>query len=507
MKKILFLVTLFVALFSCRKTDSPAPTPTNPPTSKVTIKGVVQKGPFLRGTRIDMTELDTSLNQTGRAFKTNILTDDGTFSIDSITLSSTYADFEANGYYFNEFSNMTSNSQLSLQAITNVTSPNININVLTHLERPRVKKLVRQGMSFVNAKKQAQREILNAFTFVNDTLHANSENLNIVTDNNDNAIMLAISIIIQGDRGVGDFTALLGGLQSDLEANGAFSARLQDSLRRSVRTLCQSGANPSLNLIDSFLVAKYQSLGVSANIPHHFRDYVSKYYLTVSAPGGGGPTNGLVGFWPFNGDSRDSSGNLYDGVATGVLLSVDRQGSPNKCYYFNGIAGTRIRTSAPGVLSDNPRTVSFWAKHSTINNSENVITWGSVGSLSNSFSVFFGKSQQNQPMIGVDFGGSVLGTMSSSISDQRWHHYVVSFSDSSGVYQNWVSIYIDGVYYSNNVIYNTIPIANTVAGLGVTIGEYNSAGSDWRTFKGSLDEVRVYSRLLNNDEVLQLASN
>jgi hypothetical protein len=48
------------------------------------------------------------------------------------------------------------------------------------------------------------------------------------------------------------------------------------------------------------------------------------------------PTNGLVGYWPFNGNANDVSGNGNNGVVSGATLTTDRFGAANKAYSFNG---------------------------------------------------------------------------------------------------------------------------------------------------------------------------
>ena len=48
------------------------------------------------------------------------------------------------------------------------------------------------------------------------------------------------------------------------------------------------------------------------------------------------PTNGLVGYWPFNGNSNDVSGNAHNGTSNGSTLTTDRFGTSNSAYSFNG---------------------------------------------------------------------------------------------------------------------------------------------------------------------------
>jgi hypothetical protein len=49
------------------------------------------------------------------------------------------------------------------------------------------------------------------------------------------------------------------------------------------------------------------------------------------------PSDGLVGWWPFNGNANDESGNGNDGVVNGATLNYDRYGNLNGAYSFNGV--------------------------------------------------------------------------------------------------------------------------------------------------------------------------
>src|SRR5208283_222709 len=47
------------------------------------------------------------------------------------------------------------------------------------------------------------------------------------------------------------------------------------------------------------------------------------------------PTNGLVAWYPFNGNANDSSGNGYNGTVVGATFTADRFGKANSAYSFN----------------------------------------------------------------------------------------------------------------------------------------------------------------------------
>ena len=47
-------------------------------------------------------------------------------------------------------------------------------------------------------------------------------------------------------------------------------------------------------------------------------------------------TNGLVGYWPFNGNANDESGNGNNGTVNGATLTTDKNGISNRAYSFDG---------------------------------------------------------------------------------------------------------------------------------------------------------------------------
>jgi hypothetical protein len=98
---LFFLGFLF---FSCNTNDNIEPIikPQPNPIVKEKINGFVQKGPFLIGTAITITELDSILSQSGRNFSTQITNNNGNFEIKNIVLNNSLVEIKADGFYFNE---------------------------------------------------------------------------------------------------------------------------------------------------------------------------------------------------------------------------------------------------------------------------------------------------------------------------------------------------------------------------------------------------------------------
>lgn len=153
---ILFSVMLMV-LISCENEDFLNKTT---PVFKECISGTVQKGPFLNGTSITISELNADFIQTGKVFNTQIADNKGSFQFDQLYLSTQYVELKATGYYYNEITGKNSPSQLTLYALSDLSDKSsLNVNLLSHLERDRMIHLLSNGVSFNEAKVQAQKEV------------------------------------------------------------------------------------------------------------------------------------------------------------------------------------------------------------------------------------------------------------------------------------------------------------------------------------------------------------
>lgn len=286
MKQIVLLVFAVITLISCKK--DPQPTVTNP-TTTASISGRVQKGPYKNGSALVIYELNSSLGQTGKSFSSIISDDAGNFSLNNISLSSNYVLITANGYYFQEHFNQVSANQLYLEAIADVSSNStINVNLLTHIIKPRIEDLVSKGSSFSAAQTQAQNE-LKAFMGVTSGNTSNFETIDISND----GFLLSMSLLFQrrtaGYITAYNYTSELGGLLSnfrnDFKNNG-----LIDNL--SLIDTLVFNAN-RIELIDAKenLQNYYSSLGITIT-PPNFEQYINlfqkKYafplYATVSFP-------------------------------------------------------------------------------------------------------------------------------------------------------------------------------------------------------------------------------
>jgi hypothetical protein len=263
MKQKLILVVLFFLFFGCKKTE-------NPLENKKKIEGSVQKGPFAIGTNITINELNQDLSQTGRTFTTQISDKSGHFSINNINLSSDYISLRADGFYFNEVLGLPSKAQITLNAISDISDKNIiNVNILSHLEKPRVEYLIEHGISFSDAKVQAQAEVLNVFNLESPNFEP-SEDLNIVEEGESNAILLAISVILQGFRKEGELSEILSIISNDLKEDGVFENNALGS------KLINHAVYLNTASIRTNLENRYLGQNINATIPN-FEKYITHF--------------------------------------------------------------------------------------------------------------------------------------------------------------------------------------------------------------------------------------
>lgn len=71
-------------------------------------------------------------------------------------------------------------------------------------------------------------------------------------------------------------------------------------------------------------------------------------------------SDGLVAYYPFNGNANDGSGNGNNGTVNGVTLTTDRFENDSSAYSFDGVANY-IEIPNLGLFSGNENhSISLW---------------------------------------------------------------------------------------------------------------------------------------------------
>jgi hypothetical protein len=148
---------------------------------------------------------------------------------------------------------------------------------MTHLEKKRVEYLMDNSkMTFAAAKTQAQTEIMKIFNIENVTL-GNSETLDISKSGDGNAVLLAISAILQSDKTEAELTELLSTINTDIRTDGT----LDSTNTKATLVTAMEYLKSRRSTIRSNIESRYSNLGISATIPA-FESYAFK--LDITAP-------------------------------------------------------------------------------------------------------------------------------------------------------------------------------------------------------------------------------
>jgi len=229
----------------------------DPVITKDVFSGYVQKGPYINGSSVMITPLDGQLNQTGNVFTTQIIDNSGNFERKNVEFASNFIELKADGYYFNEVKGENSNGSLTLYALADITDINsVNVNILTHLERQRIIYLIQNDkLSFADAKKRARNEVLGIFklSLPDDVA---SESLDLTED----VLLLAVSLIVQGQLSTGDMSELLANIISDIRTDGRLDSPVLGS------QLMNNVAFLDLDKVKSNIEKRYSTLGIEMNV-------------------------------------------------------------------------------------------------------------------------------------------------------------------------------------------------------------------------------------------------
>lgn len=251
-------IAAIVTAFTLASCSSEGDGPKGPRSQQ--ILGHIEKGPFVQGSEVTLTDLNKDLSQSGKSYTTNTTSDLGSFDFgQTLDLSSGLVELKTSGYFYNECTGSLSNSQITLKAIANTDgAANLNVNLLTHLEYARVKYLVKSGKSFKQAKEQAESEILKSFA-ITDKI-ASPEKVSL-TDCDKNAnILLAISSIMLYDKSEAEFSEFIAKFSNDLEKDGTIdNSQLKETIKKG-----QENCHPSQ--IKKKMEEYYQSKGSNVAI-------------------------------------------------------------------------------------------------------------------------------------------------------------------------------------------------------------------------------------------------
>jgi len=212
------------------------------------------------------------------------------------------------------------------------------------------------------------------------------------------------------------------------------------------------------------------------------------------------PTTGLMGWWPFNGNANDESGNDYHGSVTGAVLTTDRFGNSNNAYSFDGGGNNRI--TVPNITSLNGRkglTMSVWTKLSgiisstcSVNCLQDLISRGNLNGYDGELKLSYNElssSQKFQSRINQgSFQSTISSTVQTTVPQNDWHHVVMTYDGTSQ------KLYVDGALVTSS------PFSSAILSSAANF----IFSPDINPVYGKLDDIGIWNRALTQQEITRM---
>jgi hypothetical protein len=212
------------------------------------------------------------------------------------------------------------------------------------------------------------------------------------------------------------------------------------------------------------------------------------------------PSNGLVGWWGFNGNANDASVNTNDGTVNGATLTTDRFGNASSAYDFDGLDD---RIEVPNSNSLNPANVTFnfWMYA----NSDNVCVLSKKNhndATNQSYTITHQEIWNGNRGLSTSWGADCILTGSiadwgplGAVPNNNWVMLTITI-DSSGLCKQYINTVLN--YTFDEQDFFTCNNSNSPLFFG-----YHWA-MDHKSMNGILDDIGIWSRVLDSCVTIDL---
>ncbi len=206
-------------------------------------------------------------------------------------------------------------------------------------------------------------------------------------------------------------------------------------------------------------------------------------------------------WYPFNADTRDYSGNNFHGTANGTGDTLDRFGNQNAARYFDGIDDYVALPNEARLKPQLPVSIMYWVRFDNLAPQYTTIFTNDFSTSAHS-GVWTNLSSDGR--MTVSYGDNTgfysanrrtkIGT--TSVTKEQWNHValIVRGANDMDIYLNCEN---DGGTYSGTG--GTLTYGNYYTG---SVGRKDAnAGDNTYYFKGALDDLKYYDRVISYTEI------
>jgi hypothetical protein len=207
----------------------------------------------------------------------------------------------------------------------------------------------------------------------------------------------------------------------------------------------------------------------------------------IAAPPTSVDREGLVAYFPFDGDANDASGNGHHGTVDGATLTTDRNGEDGRAYAFDGVDDFISVMDSPDFdIGGGDMTVLAWVLHEAGPRFKGLISHTNGAEAVDGWWWTLGRGTM---WVSIDDNDHIYRA---TVPLDAWVHLAFVKSGSE------ITFYVDGTAHGNPVDRGkniNDSDGNLRVGMeGSTYGEF--------FFLGEIDDVRFYNRALTADEIL-----
>jgi hypothetical protein len=229
----------------------------------------------------------------------------------------------------------------------------------------------------------------------------------------------------------------------------------------------------------------------------YFYFFLMTYASFYSQIPGYVPSNGIVGWWPFNGNADDESGNNNHGTVVNAVLTNDRFGANNSAYYFSSAnCDTYIDAQINTAAVNGAVSITFWALREADGcASPRIMKFDNNDGPGTIVFQWPNDNFGTPPTVGAVTSTSIIGFHPyQAVQDSVWVHFGLTLNA------------VECKLYQNGQHVLTVP-----AGGLVTLGGHANFGRmtnpAYDAFNGKLDDIGVWSRDLTQEEISSLYNN
>lgn len=205
------------------------------------------------------------------------------------------------------------------------------------------------------------------------------------------------------------------------------------------------------------------------------------------------PTDYILAY-SFNGNTSDASVNGLNGAMTGTLaFDTGRKIGTQSLKFTKGC----VKTTLPLPVNSDKVTIAFWMK-TTMTASGMVVELSADSDVNNAFYSIMNNATTNYLSLRNRNGGN-YSFVKANVTNSSWKHIVCTIDRSQSV-SNECKIYVNGTLTSIMVVTSGDVSGNFVNNI-LFIGQRNAS---LYPFVGNLQDLKIYNRVLSENEITAL---